>query len=313
MTNSPLTFKCFGARGATCQLPRIEQGFIDNGLSETHDGKPSFVYANDSGGWQAAIDYHDAVSPNSKLILNVLDIPEWNLPQGYDPKSLEPLLARADAVTVISEYVGRQIVRYFNFVPWVVYNPIKPINSDKRKAGQRPYPEYKAMMVGRLRDPSKRANLGVQALILAGFEEGEVAVVGSESIGWGTYLGVVSDTVLNDLYNSVDYVVMTSLGEGLGLPALEGLAGGAIPIVCHDLTTFAEFYNRNGCYPNAHSIANLLKKFQNDPAFLAKTKDLALKLSVGVPMAFSGQAVASRILGVYDKLVSPQSIQQKTQ
>ena len=292
---SPVTHMCFGARGPTTQLARIEAGLIAAGSQETNSGHPSFVYANDESHWQAAIDYHDLICPEAKLILNVLDLPEHNA--GFDSSSLLPRLARAHAVTSISYYVQSQVQRILNLYSHVIYNPVMPVNPNKRLMGERPYPQFRAMMVGRVRDPGKRGVLAVQAMILAGMEESEVAVVGSEPIGWGTYLGIVSESVLNDLYNSVDFVMVTSGFEGLGLPIVESMIAGAIPIVCHDLTTFPELCPpRWGCYPNPQSVAHRLRRLIDEPALLAEDREYALKRGEGFREQLSGRAVAGRIL-----------------
>jgi hypothetical protein len=258
---------CDGSRFYGDQISRIEQGFIELGHEITsYIAESDIVFSNNPSPTRAQIikDRNEGkLKAGVKLIFNVLDIPEWCFPN-VNLQSMYDDLIQADQVTSISEYVKNQLLRYFNLNSSVIYNPTKPINNFQRKNGIKKFPQYRAMMVGRLRDPSKRAELGINALILAGFKESEVAIVGSEPIGWGSYEGVVTDERLNDLYNSVDYVIMTSLGEGLGLPALEGVLGGAIPVVCHDLTTFNEFYTSEfGNYPNPYAISSFLKKNKN--------------------------------------------------
>lgn len=246
-----LTYKSFGARGFTCQQSRIDQGFIELGLVESPT--PDFIYCNDLGEFDAAYVYRKYKSPNSKLILNILDIPLWinnlNIQKIYDQ------ILRADKITCISKFVQGQLKHIFNINSEVIYNPSKNIDSKERDFGIKKFPQYKYLMVGRLRDQSKRADMAIRAITYRS-SESLLVVAGSEDVGYGHYLGVVSDEQLNSLYNSVDYVLMPSAQEGLGLPGCEAILGGAIPIVCHDLSTFSEFYPQHwGCYPKAETIS----------------------------------------------------------
>lgn len=255
-----LTYQTFGARGFTCQINRIDQGFKELGLIESQT--PDFIYCNDLGDFDAAYVYRKYKSNRSKLILNVLDIPLWV--HNFDLNKIYNQLLKADKITCISKFVQGQLRHIFNINAEIIYNPAKNINSKERDAGIKKYPQYKYLMVGRLMDQSKRADLAIRAITYRS-EESLLAVVGSEDIGYGHHLGVVSDEQLNSLYNSVDYVLMTSKDEGMGLPGLEAILGGAIPIVCHDLSTFSEFYPQHwGCYPKAESIAMRINLLENN-------------------------------------------------
>jgi len=154
-------------------------------------------------------------------------------------------------------------------------------------------------LVGRVNDPFKRGFLAIQSLVMAGFHENEVVTVGSENPNWGTYLGIVNDTLLNDLYNSVDFVMMCSSFEGLGLPGLESMAAGAIPVVCHDLTTVAEFYPphmRN--YPSPQCLSLFLRKRLDNPEILQAEHDYLMN-SV-FTYQFKKEQIAKNILDVYN-------------
>lgn len=306
------TFAAYGAMGQTCQLPRILAGFETIGIenvtnpvtSSRPPAKPDFIYANDSGGYEEAIDLK-TLFPESKLILNVLDICEHCLPN-LDLGRLETQLRAADAITAISPYVQSQLMRYFGLESTVIWNPIKDVSPTQRLAGIKHYPQFRAAMIGRLQDPGKRASLGIQSLILAGFNESEVAMVGSEYPGWGTRMGVVSDEVLNDLYNSVDYVVVTSAFEGLGLPIVEALVCGAIPIVCSDLTTFRDLELKRewGCYPVPHSIAHRLRRLQNSSFLRGWDHRCAALLGNRLAAKMGAHSVAHNIVNVYRSLPS---------
>lgn len=303
---NPSRFKCFGGRAISCQVARIEDGLRELGWAEATDDIPAdLVYANDEPRWQQAIDYRAAVCPNAKLILCVLDIPVWNLPRGYDPYACFQRLRQANAAVSISAYVQDQVRDFYGMESSVIGQPIQPVNADKRRAGVRPFP-YRAMMIGRLGDPNKRATMAIQGMIMAGFNEAEVAIVG-EYPGWGTKMDTVSTEILNDLYNSVDFVLCATLGAGLELPILEGLAAGSIPVVCHDLTTLPEIAAVYGnvlvCYPNAQAIAYGLRKMTDNPQFIADQHNRCLAGPAAVvAQTYSARAVAERLVSVYQSL-----------
>lgn len=289
-----------GSRGSSCQLDRIDQGLLANNCQFVSDfTKADLIYCNNfNENTQLYIDAKRNGSFTGCLIFNVLDIPSWNFPNAFDLKEFYDKLIQADYVTSISQYVYWQLHRYFKLNSHIIYNPIQDINNEIRLKGEKPYP-YKAMLIGRLRDPSKRASLAVNALLLAGYKPEEVAIVGSESIGWGSYLGVISPEELNKLYNSVDFVCMPSIGEGLGLPGLEALVAGAVPVVCSDLTTFGEFYHPFfGNYPNYHDIAFFLGRGYNF------YKNSLESMRENVLNKLTKDKVAKNILRLYGNFIS---------
>jgi glycosyltransferase involved in cell wall biosynthesis len=244
-----------------------------------------------------------------------LDIPEHCFaPQGdftHDKLiALANALRRADAITAISPFVRSQLNRLLALPATVIWNPIKGVSPDKRLAGDRPY-AFRVLIAGRARDPNKRqTTLGVPALIAAGFEEHEVAVVGGEWPGWGTDLGVVSDAVLNDLYNSVDLVMHPSLNEGLGLSPLEAMVCGAVPVLTYDCSTFGDiqfFPQHWGCYPSVTSLGYRLRALVDNPWLLAAERQHCLECSEGIVEQFGADAVARRIVEVTRKVMSPVS------
>lgn len=287
-----------GARQNTAQINRIDKGFKELGHELTQNVfEADLIYSNNQNGFWGQIikeKWNSNLKSGARIIFNVLDIPEWNFPN-YNLQELYNQLIEADKITCISQYVQSKLLNYFRLESTVIYNPIKEINNEQRKAGIKKYPQYKALMLGRLCDPSKRAKLAIESLLLAGIKEGEVAVIGSEPIGWGRYLGVVRDDVLNDLYNSVDFVMMTSLGEGMGLPALEAIMAGAMPIICHDLTTFNEFFPKwLGNYPSPYAIAFFIKN---------NKQKVEEHLRKQIVEKFHFKKIARNILNVYDNLI----------
>lgn len=254
-----------GDANILCQVPALRAGFAE--LGHQHVANPSdpdvgFVFVGNP-------PYHDylTVAKEKKTIFNVLDFAR-HCPEHSDIVArLREQLPVAGRVTAISKTVANQVQDFCNLPAEVIYYPMKPVSS----TGEKKYPQFKAMLCGRLLDPNKRAHAAVVSLIRAGFQENEVAIVGPEPINWGVYMGPVSDTTLNDLYNSVDYVLMLSKEEGIGLPAIEAACAGAIPIVLPDLSTFEEFW--------LHSPLGLNYQMLNSPGRVA---DLIITLNNNV-------------------------------
>jgi glycosyltransferase involved in cell wall biosynthesis len=308
---SPVRFKAFGGRSALSQIARIEAGLEACGAVAALDGEPcTLIYANDAGSHAAALAYRDQSAAQAKVILNVLDIPEQLFPPAGDYTSdklaaLQQTLRRADAITAISPFTRSQIQRYLGLAVYVIYNPVKDVAPDKRLAGERPYP-YRVLLSGRCNDRNKRIReLAIPALITAGFNESEVAVVGGEWPGWGTDLGIVSDEVLNDLLNSVDITVSTTALTGLELGPIESMICGAVPVLTYDVSTFHDLgcYPQHwGCYPSPTALAYRMRTLMDHPQVLEGERSHCLALSEGLREQLSGAAVARRILDVYQRI-----------
>lgn len=295
-----------GSEGsALCQIGALREGFAALGhqhtFEQTHPDN-SFVFVGNA-------PYDDYVelarSCNKATIFNVLDCPYWlpEWPQLADKWRAQ--LAAADRVTCISATVQADLARLLGVRADVIYYPMKRVHH----TGLRKYPQFKVAMIGRLCDPGKRAGIAVKALIRAGFNESEVAVVGPEYFGYGTKMGIVSDEALNDIYNSVDYVIMASRYEGIGLPAIEAAICGAIPIVMPDLTTFNEFWVESPLglnYQTLHSpdaVAKLIRALEDNPEWKATVKqDMLGYAELAFRPKFDAKAVASRLVEVYQSI-----------
>lgn len=307
---TPLTILALGGISPLSQINRIKEGLASlEGITLTdHFGNADVVYCNDAGTYEEALEAKDdgRLMEGAKLVFNVLDIPEHLfLPMGdFTHEKLVNLrnsLVRADAITAISPFVKGQLLRLMALQATVIYQPIKDVSPEKRLKGERPYP-FKVLLAGRARDKNKRQDsIGIPALIMAGFGEDEVAVVGGEYPGWGTDLGIVSDSVLNDLYNSVDFLMHPSALEGLGIPPLEAMVCGAVPILCYDQSTFADISHYPlywGCYPSATSVAYRLRALIDNPGIMVAEKEYCLKQSIEIAEEFGKVRVAERIVRV---------------
>jgi len=281
-----------GADGYTCQIPRIKEAMQSLGhiLSEK---SPDLIYANDPTGYNKAMVLKKKF-PNSYLMLNFLDVP-WHFPNVDKQTKLlaEHFLAKADAVTVISFKVKKDLAKFLDKKIEVIYNPIKDIFHDKNIKKNNTF-----LYVGRANDPIKRIDLVKESLLKIKNGIKEIKICGSENPGFGNYLGIISDAELNKLYNSSKFVLLPSKSEGIGLPMIEGMICGAIPITCSDNLTAKEFSSSDFiCEPNAQSIVNKIEEL--DKEYENKRK-IAIKIGEKYKIQFDKIGIAKNILNIFN-------------
>ena len=281
-----------GADGYTCQIPRIKEGMKNLGhiLSEE---SPSLIYANDPTGYNKAMALKKKF-PSSYLILNFLDVP-WHFPNIDKQTKLlvEQFLTKADAVTVISFKVKKDLAKFLNKKIEVIYNPIKDVFHDQSIKKNNTF-----LYVGRANDPIKRIDLVKESFLKIKNSVKEIKICGSENPGFGNYLGVISDIELNKLYNSSKFVLLPSKAEGIGLPMIEGMICGAIPITCSDNLTAKEFSPPEFiCEPNAQSIVNKIEGL--DKEYENKRK-IALKMGEKYKIQFDKKNIAENIIKIFN-------------
>ena len=272
----------------------IKEGFKKLG-HEISNVNPDIVFSNDPTGYQDAIFLKDRY-PNSYLILNVLDIP-WHFPN--IEKQFQVLIKRffnkTNSITTISYKVKKDLKKFFEKRIGdeikVIYNPTKEVYFDEKIQKDNLF-----LYVGRANDPVKRFNLVRDTLQKIKDGTKNLKVCGTENPGFGNYLGYVSDKELNKIYNSTKYVFLTSRAEGIGLPMIEAMICGSIPITCSDNETAKEFLPTDFiCDPNAESIVNHIEKLNK--AYEIKRK-LAIKLGKKYKEQFNKSNVAMNILNV---------------
>lgn len=291
-----------GARHFGSQLPRIEDGFRALGHEITpYVDAADLVYSNDSHAQVVRDRASGVIRRDAKVILTALDVPTHLLPH-FDLNALRDQLAAADAICTISAFGQWQVKHYLGLDSTVVYQPRKPTFP----TGVKKHP-YRFMFCGRVNDSMKRCALGAAALQILGHTADEVITVGSEPPHYGgTYWGVASDETLNDLYNSAEFLMFPSAFEGLGLPPIEMVFAGGIPVVCNDCPTMMEWFGAipdyREIYPTPPSIARFLVKMQNPEARKALQDRLQQLLDQSFRDKFEPTRVAQRILDCYHAL-----------
>ncbi len=296
-----------GADCLTCQVDRIKRGFASIPNTEITDKswEADLIYVNNP--WFDQYIRYKKEGKNklgSKLILNIQDLPLQH--HDYDLNRLYNQLIVADSITSISQYTNLHLQQIFALKANVIYNPVKDVSPEIRLRGECPYPQFKAIMVGRLSDPNKRVKLGLEALYAAGIKDNEIATCGPEPTPFGSYVGYVTDEELNKLYNSVGYVMASSFHEGQLLPPQEGLICGAIPILCQDMSTLVEFFPRYfGFFPTVNALASRIWHLEQESTNLRKTtSDFCIDWGKNLLKKVSKEAVANNIWQVYKELIN---------
>jgi len=282
----------FGADGFTCQMPRIREAMLSLGHIISKES-PDLIYANDPTGYEKALLLKKNF-PKSFLILNFLDVP-WHIPNVEKQTQLlvDYFLSKADATTVISYKVKDDLSKFINKKIEVIYNPIKDVfyNNNIKKNNDFLY-------VGRANDPIKRISLAKESLSKIKDQINKVKICGSENPGFGNYLGVISDAELNTLYNSSKFVLLPSKAEGLGLPMVESMICGAIPITCSDNLTAKEFSPSEFiCEPKAESIISKIEKLDKD---YENNRQMAIKTAEKYKIQFDKINIAKNIISIFN-------------
>jgi glycosyltransferase involved in cell wall biosynthesis len=268
----------------------IKEGFTKLG-HEISDENPELIYANDPRGYKEAIQIKKK-NKEAPLIFNLLDIP-WHMPNIQQQTKLlvNQFLNQADFVSVISLKVKKDLSQFFNKKIHIIYNPIKDVYYDEKILKNNMF-----LFVGRANDPIKRFDLVRDTLIKIKDGIKKIKVCGAENPNFGNYLGYVSDEELNNLYNSTQFVLLPSKAEGIGLPMIESMICGALPITCSDNEAAKEFLPRDFiCAPDPKSILEHIKKLENE---YANKRNLAFEFGKRYKEKFNKSSIAKNILNI---------------
>ena len=268
----------------------IEEGFKKLGHTISSEN-PDLIFSNDPRGYDKSL-LLKKTNPNAILIFNVLDIP-WHMPNIEKQTHLlvKHYLSKADFVTVISFKVQKDLTQFMNTKTKVIYNPRKDVYHDNNIKKDNSF-----LFVGRANDPVKRINLVRESLLKIENGLKNLKICGEQNPGFGNYLGYVSDKKLNELYNSSKYVLLPSKAEGIGLPMIEAMICGSIPILCSDNKTAKEFSIDDFiCKPDATSIANKIKDLDKN---YSRKRETALELGIKYKDKFDKVSIAKNILNI---------------
>ncbi len=281
-----------GADGYVCQIPRIKEGMeaLGHVLSEE---SPDLIYSNDPRGYNKALLLKKKY-PKAYLILNFLDMP-WHISniQKQTELLVKNYFLKADVITTISFKVKKDISKLYNKKIHVIYNPIKDVYFDENIKKNNIF-----FYVGRASDPVIRFNLVRESLLKIKDGVKNTKICGSQNPNFGDYLGIIKDQELNKLYNASKYVLLPSSAEGIGLPMIEGMICGAIPITCSDNLTAREFSPPDFiCEPYPQSIVNKIEELNKE--YEAKRK-IALEFGKKYKIQFDKKNIAKNIINIFN-------------
>lgn len=280
----------FGGECYYCQLPRIKEGFLH--LNHIIDySNPDIIYANDPQYFEQAIELKQ--KKKKFLILNILDIP-WHIKE-FDEiiEKWKSQLKFADIITTISYTVKNDLEKLINKDVHVIYNPVKDVLYDEKIIKNNFF-----LYVGRANDPNKRINLIYESLQYIENGLQSIKICGTENPRFGNYLGLVSDESLNYLYNSSKFLFLTSKNEGIGLPMIESMICGTIPITCSDNKAAKEFSPVEFISdPSPKSILDKMLEINNN---YSKYQNLALEYGKKYQKQFHKTNIAKNIINIYE-------------
>jgi len=126
--------------------------------------------------------------------------------------------------------------------------------------------------------------------------------VKKENLSGITFQQNVSDAQLGNLYKNALAVVLPSLMEGFGLPALEAMASSCL-VVASDIPSFKEVCQEAAVYFDPYSISNIKEKISFAYNLDKKVKEDYIKKGLERVKQFSWKKMARQTLKVYESSI----------
>jgi len=278
--------------------------------------------------------YKGPLFSQAKLIVTCNDL--YFLEKGNNPISAwmrrnycRLIFKKADRIIAISQYSKKEALRLFGFPEGkveIVYATLdkrfRPL--DKTESFNKLNKKFVnlkkdfVLYVGNF-NPHKNVSRIIEAynllpgplkdkyqLVIVGKKEGGYYPLAKLVKNYGledkvVFLELVSEDELVYLYNATTALILVSLWEGFGLPALEAMACGA-PVVVSNTTAFPEVVGNAGLYVNPYNIEDILDKLK----LLLENEDLRSDLSQkGLIQSgkFKCEYSANAILGIFKELI----------
>jgi glycosyltransferase involved in cell wall biosynthesis len=237
-----------------------------------------------------------------------LDVPnEQSAIKGvYYDRVVRPAARAADAVYTVSEFSRSRIIEWAGVDPQkviVVGNGVDErfFVSGRGLQRDRPY----LLHVGNHK-PHKNLPRLIAAFAAVRRRELDLLLTGSpdpdlmESAAQHgvshrvVFIGKIPESALPDLYRGAEAVVIPSLHEGFGLPALEGLAAGR-PVVASNVTALPDVVGDVGILVDPYDIESITHGLERSVSGDAVTDDAGLR-GPARAREFTWDAVAHRVV-----------------
>lgn len=261
------------------------------------------------------------------VVFTIHDLIHLRFPRHHGPKHrlfyrlvVGPAARRARVVFTVSRHSRQDIVEMLGVDPRrVVLTPngvgpaFRPLEGDAAQAVEelgwpreyllgvgnpRPHKNLAALVVAHRLLEEERGPEAVPPLVLVGVRPGELAGVrpGPRLI----LCGQLDDRELALAYGAARAVVIPSLYEGFGLPALEALACGA-PLVASNRASLPEVVGRAGllCEPDAASLAATLGRLLEDDELAAELREAGPRRAA----RFTWRRAARQALAAYRRVL----------
>jgi glycosyltransferase involved in cell wall biosynthesis len=155
------------------------------------------------------------------------------------------------------------------------------------------------LYVGRANDPRKRFSLIKESFKKYQELHKGLMICGSEDPKFGVYAGILSDEDLNLAYNTFKFLLLPSSFEGLGLPMIEAMIAGSIPITCRDNLTAVELCPQEFiCNPDPQSFMAKLIEINKE---YSKFQKISLEYAEKYKLLMNKTTVAQSIVDIYKR------------
>lgn len=190
----------------------------------------------------------------------------------YWYKFLTPrIIKRALAIYTVSQYSEQQLHRFFPSSKGktaVAYNGVsESLFQEERGEKEELFLHVGTISdrknIGVVLDAFKQAKVGNHRLVLCGRVDENLNDSLPKDLPNGVELHTnASDDELTEFYRKAAYVICASHYEGFGMPILEGIAYGALPIIS-DILVFKELFDQESLFFNPQDSSELLKIMEN--------------------------------------------------
>lgn len=288
--------KIFGFESSISVLKNIQEEFRNLQHEAVDYGSVDLIF-HTTGFFEEAIKYHKQ-SPQAVKIFNLLDAspldPHWPVQRAVAG------LHEAHIRTTISETAKKHIANRTGIEDLIVIGyPVLPTITNLNYTKT-----IEFLWVGRV-SGTKRFSLALETLRVLGVDANLMAVVGPERPPCGTYIGVLNQEDLNELYNSCRFCFLTSASEGLGLSAIESIISGGFPVLCSDNEVVGELgLQEFATEPIPHRLAQKVNEIYCNQD---KYKAIAAPLAERFIQQFSVKTFVANVLTLYNDYVERQT------